>query len=154
MAVGRRVAVLVLAAVLFPAAGIGHVALRQPSAMEVRLARFIVAHGSGRVDVGKTARILAGSKRPRLMAAIAAAESRFDPEAVGRDGEVSMFQILKWPGGNPRDTAHALRVAESHLEEKIAVADGRLWEGVRRYNGKGRKACRYREKVRRLVEEI
>lgn len=123
------------------------------SPLELKLSRFIRVHSS-KADPVETARTLAKAKRPKLMAAIACRESHFDSGAVGRDGELSMFQILKWPGGDPRDTARALAVAERHLEGKIADAGGDLWDGVRRYNGKGKAARRYREEVKALFRSI
>jgi len=122
--------------------------------LTVRIHRFLLQHGAQPEVASEMAPLFAKSRRPRLMAAIAIAETNCDPYAVGRDGEVSMFQILVWPGGDPTDNAHALRVAEGHLEGKIAAAGGRLWDGVRRYNGAGEKAVAYRDKVRQLVEEI
>jgi len=120
--------------------------------LETRLAKFIIMHRGP--DPVNTAIILARAKRPRLMTAIACVETRFGPGACGKAGEVSMFQVLRWPGGNPRDTGWALKVAEQHLEEKIKDAKGNLWNGVQRYNGRGREARLYRERVRVLMGEI
>lgn len=100
--------------------------------LSIRIHRFLLEHGAQPEVASEMAPLFAASRRPRIMAAIAIAESNCDPHAVGRDGEVSMFQILVWPGGDPTDNAHALRVAEGHLEQKIVAAGGRLWDGVRR----------------------
>ena len=126
---------------------------RPLSKLETRLANFIIAHRGP--DPVNTAIVLAKAKRPRLMAAIACQESRFHPNAVGDGGRSkSMFQILGWHHGDPCDTRLALQVAEQHLDEKIKDARGNLWDGVRRYNGCGKQARLYRERVQQLYKEI
>ena len=121
--------------------------------LETRLAKFIIAHQGP--DPVNTAIILATAKRPRLMAAIACQESGFKSNAVGDGGRSkSMFQILGWHHGDPCDTLLALRLAEAHLEGKIKDARGDLWDGVRRYNGRGQQARVYRERVAALYKEI
>lgn len=123
------------------------------SSLEDRIHSFLLAHGASHKTAEEMAPLFARNKFPRIMASIAIVESVCDPHAVGSAGEVSMFQILRWPGGDPTDNVHALNVAIAHLEEKIRIT-GSLWPAVRAYNGSGPQAEKYRSKIRNLVLEI
>jgi len=123
------------------------------TSLEDRIRRFLLAHGASGDTAGEMAPLFARNKYPRVMASIAVVETVCDPHAVGAAGEVSMFQILRWPGGDPTDNAHALQVAIAHLDEKVRIT-GSLWPAVRAYNGRGPRADKYREKIRTLVCQI
>jgi len=123
------------------------------TSLEDRIRRFLVAHGASEDIAREMAPLFARNKYPRIMASIAVEKTTCDPHAVGAAGEVSMFQILRWPGGDPTDNAHALSVAIGHLEEKIRIT-GSLWPAVRAYNGSGAQAEKYRNKIKGLVSKI
>ena len=48
-------------------------------------------------------------------------ESGNDDQAVGRDGEVSRFQIRRelWPGGNPKSADAALLAAREIMQPRV-----------------------------------
>lgn len=117
-----------------------------------RLANFAARHGSE--TPLEIAEILSVCRYPKVMAAIAARESNFNPDAIGKDGEISMFQLLDPPEGlDPEDNQAALDAAIQLLEEKVA-ATGSLHKAIRAYNGKGEKSRHYRDDVLKLINEI
>lgn len=54
--------------------------------------------------------------------ALAMLESGGDDHAVGREGEVSRYQIRRdlWPGGNPCDASVALKNAQEIMSSRVA----------------------------------
>ena len=121
--------------------------------LAVRIHRFLLKHGASPKIAAEMAPVFSRCKYPRVMAAISIVESRCDPYAVGSSGEVSMFQVLRWPGGNPADNVHALKVAISVLDEKRAATKS-LRSAIRAYNGRGRRAAAYQRKVWKLIQKI
>lgn len=80
-----------------------------------------------------------GYARAKWLAATAKVESDFKTNAVGKSGEVSMFQILKWPKGkNPKSIDDSIDEALKVLSEKERVSKT-TFESIRRYNGNPRK---------------
>lgn len=80
-----------------------------------------------------------GYDRAKWLAATAKVESDFRVDAVGKSGEVSMFQILKWPKGkNPRSIDDSIEEALKVLSEK-EKSSKTTFESIRRYNGNPRK---------------
>lgn len=83
--------------------------------------------------------IVHGYERAKWLAATAKVESDFRVDAVGKSGEVSMFQILKWPKGkNPKSIDDSIDEALKVLSEK-EKASKTTFESIRRYNGNPRK---------------
>lgn len=118
-----------------------------------RIHQLMLEKGAKPKVAQEVAPLLASCKYPRVMTAIAAVESKFDPHAVGSSGEVSMFQVLHWPGGNPANNAHALKVAIAVFDEKLETT-GSVWGAIRAYNGSGQRAYEYRRKVLALMRSI
>lgn len=92
---------------------------------------------------------------PKTCAAIAARESGFRSDAVGRDGERSAWQLLEPPEElDVLDNFKAADAAMKLLAEKTQEAHGNFRQGIRRYNGAGPKAEQYANeviKLRRLI---
>lgn len=83
--------------------------------------------------------IVHGYERAKWLAATAKVESDFRVDAVGKSGEVSMFQILKWPKGkNPRSIDDSITEALKVISEKEKLSKT-TFEAIRRYNGNPRK---------------
>jgi len=79
--------------------------------------------------------IVHGYERAKWLAATAKVESDFRVDVVGTSGEVSMFQILKWPKGkNPISINDSIEVALKVISEKEKVSKT-TFEAIRRYNG-------------------
>ena len=79
--------------------------------------------------------IVHGYERAKWLAATAKVESRFNNAAIGTSGEVTMFQILKWPKGKDSNNIdHAIEEALRVRDEKQAT-----WKDKRKaiaaYNG-------------------
>lgn len=83
--------------------------------------------------------IVHGYERAKWLAATAKVESDFRSDAIGKSGEVSMFQILKWPKGkNPKSIDDSINEALKVISEK-EKASKTTFEAIRRYNGNPRK---------------
>lgn len=83
--------------------------------------------------------IVHGYERAKWLAATAKVESDFRSDAVGTSGELSMFQILKWPKGkNPKSIDDSIQEALKVISEK-EKSSKTTFESIRRYNGNPRK---------------
>jgi len=142
---------------------IDHVTLNKAGIIEVipqnkdirSIARFALKYGVERDIALEFGMVLAETKYPKTLAAIAARESGFRTGVVGRDGERSAFQILDWPRGkNPKSIRVSANEAEAVLDRKIAASKGNFWKGVERYNGAGKQARLYAQNIRRLRAQI
>lgn len=78
----------------------------------------------------------AGLEGARWLAATAKVESDFTLTAVGTSGEVSMFQILKWPKGKDTNNLdHAIDEALKVRKEKQATWKSSPFKAIQAYNG-------------------
>ena len=98
--------------------------------------------------------VFANSKYPYLLTAIAKVESDFRPQIVGDGGKsYGMYQIQsKHWGYVPESVEGQTRKAEqviSHLIQKHG-----LRRGITAYNGSGKQASQYTDKVLRVVREL
>ena len=72
----------------------------------------------------------------KWLAATAKVESDFTSGAVGKSGERSMFQILKWPKNkNPLNIDHAIEEALRVHKEKRRIWKGNKFKVLQAYNG-------------------
>lgn len=122
--------------------------------MVVRIERFAVANGCDPSLAPELAELLAECKYPRVMAAIAWRESRFNPKARGAVGERGMYQVRPEVWGDPGRSVHS----QTEKTEKVLLAlideHGGLSRAVERYNGSGTAAKRYREQVLATARSI
>ncbi|HPC83968.1 MAG TPA: lytic transglycosylase domain-containing protein [Thermoanaerobaculaceae bacterium] len=86
-----------------------------------------------------TAAALAADLHPRLVAAVVAAESGFQPYAVSRVGAAGLMQLMPavWLGAGlqaPYDPASNLRVGSRHLAELVRRYEGDLALALAAYN--------------------
>jgi len=99
---------------------------------------------------------LSKAQRPILMAAIAKVESRYDINARGSSGEITIFQLLKPPRDlKPHDIKRALSLAEKHINEDERDTKS-LEKAIRLYNGslKNPKTKLYLERVKQAMSDI
>lgn len=122
--------------------------------MVVRLERFALENGCAPSLAPELAELLAECKYPRVMAAIAWRESRFNPKARGAVGERGMYQVRPEVWGDPGRSVHS----QTEKTEKVLLAlideHGGLSRAVERYNGSGTAAKRYREQVLATARSI
>ncbi|WP_188055632.1 lytic transglycosylase domain-containing protein [Oryzomonas rubra] len=132
----------------------GRVLLKPRSDLSKRIERFARKHGAGD-RAPEIADVLATCDHPRVLAAIAARESRFDLHARGRAGEIGAYQIMPHQWGHPGHTwSSQTRSAERILDELVDASGGRLALAVRRYNGAGANAEQYSKHVLALANSI
>ena len=125
------------------------------SDLSKRIERFAVKNGADPAIAPELAELLSLCEHPRVLAAIAAKESRFDLQARGQCGEVGAFQIIPRHHGYPGRTWPAqTKAAERILNELVSDAGGKLSVAVRRYNGSGVKAARYSVHVLAMAKSI
>lgn len=117
-----------------------------------KLYYFISSHPSEKNPI-QTTELIHSCPYPEIMASIASVESGFKPTAVGKDGEVSIFQILKWQKGNPINNQDALKEALRVFEEK-RLDHKSISASIKAYNGKGLKAEKYKLAVLKRVDQI
>lgn len=78
----------------------------------------------------------AGLEGAKWLAATAKVESDFTSTAVGKSGERSMFQILKWPQGkDPNNVSVAIQEALKVKREKELTWKGNKFKALQAYNG-------------------
>jgi hypothetical protein len=100
------------------------------------------------------ANILSKSKRPYIMAAIAKVESDYRPHIIGDGGDsYGMFQINRRFHKWPNDGLECQLNASERILNPLIVQYG-LTEGIRRYNGRGKDARRYAQRVITIAKEI
>ena len=106
---------------------------------ELRLVAFIKHNSSLTTEKAKYLAdefIKHGSARAKWLAATAKVESDFTSTAVGKSGERSMFQILKWPQGkDPNDVSVAIQEALKVKREKELTWKGNEFKALQAYNG-------------------
>lgn len=120
-----------------------------------RLERFIQSHAKDPGVARSLARILVDCDHPRVLAAIAATESKFDLSARGRHGEVGAFQVKPSIWGHPGRTWRSqAKKSESVLKGLVSDAGGRLLPALRKYNGTGPAAERYADQVLAMATSI
>jgi soluble lytic murein transglycosylase-like protein len=123
------------------------IAVQEPrSDLEKRLARY--------VGDEQLAEVLAKTKYPKTLAAIAKVESDFDPHAVGDSGKsIGMYQIQpRLHGPVPKSIQGQTRKAEQLLDKLVKTKGYYL--AIARYNGDGPKAEEYRRKVMTELRKI
>jgi len=114
--------------------------------------RTVTSHTSRGRKKSEIERIIAQSKYPKTLRAIAQVESNFDQHAVGDNGKsYGLFQIQRrhW-GPVPKSVHGQVRKAEEvfgHLVEKHGYS-----KAIERWNGNGREARNYRRKVLMAME--
>jgi len=108
------------------------------------------------VNAPRIAYHLSRAQRPILMAAIAKVESRYDINARGSSGEITIFQLLKPPRDlHPHDIKRALSLAERHINEDERDTKS-LEKAIRLYNGRltNPKTKLYLERVKQAMSDI
>ena len=125
------------------------------SSLSRRIEKFAVAHGADPAIAPELAELLAACEFPRVLAAMGAKESNFNPRAVGKAGEIGAWQVRAKYWGHPGRTlsSQALK-SESILRDLVAESNGKLESAVRRYNGAGPKAVRYAAHVMSMARSI
>jgi hypothetical protein len=96
------------------------------------------------------------TKKPKLMASMAIIESNGSTKAVGDSGKSKgayQVQAKHW-GEVPATATEQAQQAERILEELVQSSRGRLRSGLTKYNGKGRKARQYADRVLRLSRRV
>lgn len=125
------------------------------SALSRRIENFAVRHGADPKRAVEYAEFLATRQHPRVLAAIAAKESRFNVRAVGKVGEIGAFQQRPELHGHPgRSFESQAAAAERHLVRLVKNKDGKLHHAVRSYNGSGPAADRYAAHVMAMARSI
>ena len=94
------------------------------------------------------------SRNPALLLAIAKTESNFDPTAKSSAGAKGIFQIMRTQVADQHNYELVIKDAERVLDEKLKIAKGDKWLAVERYNGRGREARLYRQKVQKEYNKI
>lgn len=86
--------------------------------------------------------------RPELTVAQGMAESKMNPYAIGRHGERGAFQVIERHWGKvPKDIQGQQRQNERIMDELLQASGGSLHGALRRYNGSGKAARRYANRV-------
>lgn len=125
------------------------------SSLSRRIEKFAVAHGADPAVAPELAELLAACEHPRVLAAMGAKESGFNPKAVGKAGEVGAWQVIPKHWGHPgRSLSSQAKHSEAILQELVAASKGRLEAAVRKYNGSGPKAVRYAAHVMAMARSI
>jgi hypothetical protein len=118
---------------------------------EARLSEFFSKQGStAPLEMSKA---VAMRKRPRLLAAMAAVESNARPEAIGKAGEVTAWQIKEcfWGPVGTTVEEHSLKV-EDILEKLIKKNSGNLRAALSAYSNDS--SDKYATKVLKKVSEV
>lgn len=90
----------------------------------------------------------AGLERPYLTIAQGIEESKLNPKAVGRKGELGAWQVReKYWGKVPKDLSGQARHAEQILNKIMRRNKCTIKEALVRYNGSGRAASAYADRV-------
>lgn len=96
-----------------------------------------------------------------IITAIMCVESCYDPCAVGPKGEIGLMQIYTMTCDGVKISAPMLHVVWYNIAagiclftEKLVQADGDMMEAIKRYNGSGPKADKFRTKVCSVVLDI
>ena len=98
--------------------------------------------------------VIANSKYPYTLAAIAKIESSYKPQAKGDNGKsFGMYQIQSHIWGKFEDTLEGQTNKAEEILEKLIKEQG-YYEAIRAYNGSGKKAKQYRNKVIKEVNEL
>jgi hypothetical protein len=116
-----------------------------------KLYYFISSHPKEKNPL-HTTKLIYNCPYPEIMAAIASVESEYNPKAIGKYREKSIFQILDWDKGDPTNTKVALNEAIRIFEEK--KINRTILGAIKAYNGTGKKAERYRKLVLKEIESI
>lgn len=125
------------------------------SSLSRRIEKFAVAHGADPAVAPELAELLATCEHPRVLAAMGAKESGFNPKAVGKAGEVGAWQVIPKHWGHPgRSLSSQAKHSEAILQELVAASKGRLESAVRKYNGSGPRAVRYASHVMAMARSI
>lgn len=125
------------------------------SSLSRRIESFAVKHGADPALAPELAELLAACEHPRVLAAMGAKESGFNPEAVGRAGEVGAWQVIPKHWGHPgRSLSSQAKKSEEILRELVEASNGKLEQAVRKYNGSGPKAVRYAAHVMAMARSI
>ena len=125
------------------------------SSLSRRIETFAVKHGADPKIAPELAELLAACEHPRVLAAVAAKESRFNPNAVGKSGEIGAWQVIPKHWGHPgRSLRSQAKKSEAILKELVDASGGKLEVAVRKYNGSGPKAVRYASHVMSMARSI
>ena len=100
------------------------------------------------------ANVIAQSKYPYTLAAIAKVESNFRPRIIGDKGKsFGLYQIQsRYHGAFPETVEGQTKYCEQILEKLFRQYP--YEQAIERYNGKGHKARQYRQKVMVAMNEI
>lgn len=100
------------------------------------------------------ASVISKSKYPYTLAAIAKVESDYRPRAVGDGGKSwGMYQIQRRLHGEFRDTIESQTDKAEDILEALINEQG-YYNAIKAYNGTGRPAIKYRQKVLKIVREL
>lgn len=100
------------------------------------------------------AQVLAKSKYPHTLAAMAKVESDFRPQAKGDNGESKgMYQIQKRHWGEVPDSIEDQTIMAEQILSELIIKYG-YRKGIERWNGRGKNARLYRDKVLLAMGEI
>lgn len=100
------------------------------------------------------ASVIAKTKYPLTLTAIAKVESDFRPKAIGDKGmSYGMYQIQKRFHGEFGDTVEEQTDKAEEILEKLIDEQG-YYEAIRAYNGSGEQSRKYRAKVIKIVKKL
>lgn len=111
--------------------------------------------GASPIVAVQFAEVASQSQFYRALAAIAAEESGFRPDAVGQAGEQGMFQVrsVVW-GTVPDNPAFQTRQCEIILKSLHKESQGNWLITLRKYNGSGPAARAYAKRVYRRMRNV
>ena len=105
------------------------------SSLSRRIESFAVKHGADPKMAPELADLLAECEHPRLMAAVAARESHFNPDARGTSGEIGMYRVIPKDWGHPGHTVRSqTKKTEEVLRKLIKANNGKLHVTLAKYN--------------------
>ena len=133
----------------------GRFFVKQRSDLSKRIETFARKYGADHAMAPEMAELLGSLENGKVLAAIAAMESRFDIKAEGRVGEIGAYQVRPefwgYPGDNFKDQTEQ---ANSILEELLRASNGDLESALGKYNGRGPKSRVYAAAVLSLLSRI
>lgn len=122
--------------------------------LSIRIERFALSNGCDPDIAPELAELLVACDYPRVLAAIACRESRFDLEARGAVGERGMFQVRPDVWGDPGRSVYSQVQKTNEILSALIERHRNLSRAVERYNGTGADARRYCVEVLQLAQRI
>ena len=131
----------------------------RPTTHQIKLEKvkkYVETHKKkkSKLNTHKFSFAILNSRNPALLLAIAKTESNFDPTAKSSAGAKGIFQIMRPQVADQHNYELVIKDAERVLDEKLKIAKGDKWLAVERYNGRGREARLYRQKVQKEYNKI